>query len=255
MSSVLEKLPEIDLKRSLAHVFPGFLLFIGLIMATDAFLFEDQVLTAVLFKPTDNFELLTSLILVGLFVGSILGVMIDGIGHWAFEERWFNVIVENEKLSRKSLKLNDGTVLTIGAAEKKVYEYWMNFHEIQSKGSVVGTPDQNWPKSPEYLYPFTSKISEDEDKVKLKDQLVSDYYSYFEFYLNSALAVVVVALIIPFYAVGILDTSYWLALFICGAFLGACLLLLFAAIHTLADYKRARLESIEGYLRKKKKDT
>src|SRR5687767_13232251 len=97
--TIIERLSNFDFKRSLAHVFPGFLLYVGLLMASDAFLSHAQVLTGIFFNPTTNIDLLVGLILIGLFVGSILGIMIDGIAHWAFEERWFNKIVRTHRLS------------------------------------------------------------------------------------------------------------------------------------------------------------
>jgi len=40
MSSILGQLPNLDLKRTLAHTFPGFLLYVGLLLATDTLLFN-----------------------------------------------------------------------------------------------------------------------------------------------------------------------------------------------------------------------
>jgi hypothetical protein len=119
---ILERIKDIDFKRSLAHVFPGFLLYIGLIMASDAFLSHDQVLTESFFDPTTNIDLLVSLILIGLFVGSILGIMIDGIAHWAFEERWFNKIVKTHKLSG-----SDGSLIMFVGMSNKI-GYVTGFH-------------------------------------------------------------------------------------------------------------------------------
>jgi hypothetical protein len=238
---IIERLKDIDFKRSLAHVFPGFLLYVGLIMASDAFLSHDQVLTETFFNPTTNTDLLVALILVGLFVGSILGVMIDGIAHWVFEERWFNKIV-------KALKLSDKDHTTIGDAEDQVFRNWMISHGIHQHEYALHKIV--WDTSPEYLYPFTH--AGDEDKVNLRDYLIQEFYSYFEFYLNSALSLVFIGFIIPFYSVAFLGASFWVALIVCAVFLVSSMLLMFAAIHTLADYKRARIESIEGFLRKKK---
>ena len=240
-SSILERLSDIDFKRTLAHVFPGFLLYVGLIMASDAFLSHDQVLTEIFFDPATNIDLLVALILVGLFVGSILGIMVDGIAHWAFEERWFNKIV-------KTHKLGDNDNFTIEQAEDHVFSNWMDFLEIHQYDENFN--DVEWESTPESLYPFT--FTGDEDKITLREKLIQEFYSYFEFYLNSALSLVFIGFIIPFYAVAFFAAGYWISLIVCGGFLLASMLLLFAAIHTLADYKRARIDSVEGYLRRQR---
>ena len=241
--TILERIKDIDFKRTLAHVFPGFLLYVGLIMASDAFLSHDQVLTETFFNPTTNIDLLVSLVIVGIFLGSILGIMIDGIAHWAFEERWFDKIV-------KKLKLSDEGNDTIEQAEEQVFKNWMNSHRIHQYDMQFNRIV--WESSAEYLYPFTH--TGDEDKVNLREYLIQQFYAYFEFYLNSALSLVAVGSIIPFYAVAFLGAGFWISLIVCAGFLIASMLLMFAAIHTLADYRRARLESIEGYLRKKENE-
>lgn len=267
MADLLPSLPSIDLKRALAHVFPGFLLYIGLLMAIDVFLLgedSDFELTTVLINPSkSDLDTLTSLILVGLFAGSVLGVMIDGIGHWVFEDRLFDRIVRNRRMSdsdSKSLKIED--------AEDKAYRYWMKFHKltywrINPKGTgaklLDGTLpnegiDMDFPASPDYFYPFANKKDSDEDKIKLKDQLISDYYSYFEFYLNSSISVFLISLIFPLYSISKLDSNFYYSLFICAIIMAASILLFFSSLHTLADYKRARVFAIEAYLRKKQQD-
>lgn len=242
--TILERIKDIDFKRTLAHVFPGFLLYVGLIMASDAFLSHDQVLTETFFNPSTNIDLLIALIIVGIFLGSILGVMIDGIAHWAFEDRWFDKVVKKLKFSKRGK-------FTIEQAEEVVFKNWMNEYGIHQYEDEFGHPVV-WENSAEYLYPFTH--SGDQDKINLREYLIHQFYAYFEFYLNSAISIVVVGSIIPFYAVAFLSSGFWIALIVCASFLIASLLLMFAAIHTLADYRRARIESIEGYLRKKENE-
>lgn len=264
MADLLSSLPSIDLKRALAHVFPGFLLYVGVLMAIDVFLLgenSDSELTLILFNPSkSDLDTLTSLILVGLFAGSVLGVMIDGIGHWVFEDRLFDRIIRNRTLSD-----SDSKSLKIEEAEDKAYRYWMKVHKltywhIDPKGTGAGLSDGTlpnsgidvkFPASPDYFYPFANKKDSDEDKIKLKDQLVSDYYSYFEFYLNSSISVFLISLIFPLFSVSILNSNLFYSIFICAIIMAASILLFFSSIHTLTDYKRARLFSIEAYLRKK----
>jgi hypothetical protein len=252
-SSVLSSLPSIDLKRALAHVFPGFLLYVGLLMAIDTFLLGQQsALTSILFNPSKtDIETLATVIIIGLFVGSILGVMIDGIGHWIFEDRMFEKLIRNRPLS-------EAVPLKIEDAENIAYEYWMKIHKITSwyikpkAGAVLpnGGIDPKFPKTADYFYPLVYQKKTDEDKIKLKDELINSYYSYYEFYINSSISVFLISLIFPLYSVKILTSDFLSSIFISAIIMTGSILLFFASIHTLADYRRARLFSIEGYLRK-----
>jgi hypothetical protein len=245
MSSIVSSLPTFDLKRTLAHVFPGFLLYVGLLLATDAFMFKDKsTFTSLMFTPSaTDIDTLVSVIGIGIFVGSILGVMIDGIGHWLFEDKWFQRIVRRRKLSN---------TLTIGQAEDKVYSFWRKTLGITNWNikNNEHVPDPTFPEDADFFYPFTYKSDDDEDKVKLKDQLISEYYSYFEFYLNSAISLSIISIVIPFYVISILGIDWSIAMFISAVVLLGSMLLFFASIHTLEDYRKARVLSIEGYLRK-----
>lgn len=258
MSSIVQSLPSFDLKRTLAHVFPGFLLYIGLLLAVDAFMFEEaSTFTTLLFKPgSENFDALLSVIGIGLFVGSILGIMIDGIGHWLFEDRWFSGIVKQMELSKddKIGQAEDDKNISIGQAEELTFGYWKKYLGIADKSPPGGVKKSNplFPAVSEYLYPFANKKDFDEEKIKLKDQLVPEYYSYFEFYLNSAISLALVGVIIPFYLIIILEIDWFVSSFISSVILLGSMMLFFASLHTLADYRRAIIYSIEGYLRMRK---
>lgn len=252
MSDLIPKLPELDLKRTLAHVFPGFLLYLGLLMWLDTFVFEEgSPITSLIFRPTSaDLTSLVSLIGIGIFVGSILGVMVDGIAHWLFEDILFERVVKRMKLSRS---INS---LSIEKAEEEIMGYWRKYHRVVDKYPKQAgyNPISNIPNDPEFLYPFTYKDTDGDDKLKLKDRLVSDYYSYFEFYLNSAISLGIVSIILGFFTLNILDISPWQAFVTSALVLGGSCGLLLASIHTLADYKKARILSIEGYLRKRQQE-
>lgn len=238
MSSFLSQLPSWDLKRTLAHVFPGFLLYIGFLMTLDTFVFQEQsTITLLLFRPeVTEVETLAAVIGIGVFLGSIFGIMIDGIGHWLFEDRWFGGIVEARKLSKSSN-------ITIKEAEDNFYTSWIDTFKFNDKGPH---------DFPDFFYPFTYKS---EDTIKLKDNLISDYYSYFEFYLNSAISLTLVSFVLPFYTLTILGMIWQLSIVLFVIVLSGSFLLFYASIHTLEDYKRARLLSIQGYMDKTRYET
>jgi Co/Zn/Cd efflux system component len=247
MSEFVSKLSEIDFKRSLAHIFPGILLYLGLLMALDLFIFEEQSsITSIIFRPaTADLEALVSLIGIGIFVGSILGIMIDGIGHWIFEDKLFDRVIKNRPLS------NDDP-MTIGDAEQYIYGHWKKRFGIADL--YLGPGPLKIPNISDYLYPFTFKSNDGEDKIKLKDNLVSDYYSYFEFYLNSSISLSIVSIVLGFFALSILNIDLIHSLVISAIVLGGSFGLFLASIHSLEDYKKARVFAIEGYLRKRQEE-
>lgn len=238
MSAFLGQLPSWDLKRTLAHVFPGFLLYIGFLMTLDTFVFQEQsTITLLLFRPeVTEVETLAAVIGIGIFLGSILGIMIDGIGHWLFEDQWFGSIVEARKLSKSS-------DITIKKAEDDFYASWKDTFKFQEKGPHDFA---------DFFYPFTYKS---EDTNKLKDNLIADYYSYFEFYLNSAISLTLVSFVLPFYTLTILGMVWQLSIVLFVIVLSGSFLLFYASIHTLEDYKRARVLSIQGYMDKTRYET
>ena len=133
MSTFLSQLPNWDVKRTLAHVFPGFLLYVGLLIGLDTFIFQqDSTLTSLFFKSTAaDLETLVTVIGIGIFLGSILGVMIDGIGHWIFEDKLFKGIVNKRKLS---------DTITIKEAEDNLYSFWRDIFHFPAR-DFPGYPD------------------------------------------------------------------------------------------------------------------
>ena len=155
-------------------------------------------------------EALLSVIGIGIFVGSILGVMIDGIGHWIFEDKIFESIVKNLRMSSKEDKnKTDKDRLTIGNAEQEIFGYWKKYFRIADVNPKHSTyfPISDIPESADYLFPFTYKSTDGRCKVSSKDELVKDYYSYFEFYLNSSISLAVISVILGFYALTILNIT------------------------------------------------
>jgi hypothetical protein len=207
-------------------------------MTLDTFVFQEQsTITLLLFRPeVTEVETLAAVIGIGIFLGSIFGIMIDGIGHWLFEDQWFGGIVDARKLSKSSDS-------TIKQEEDNFFTSWkdtFDFHETK------------FDAFPDFFYPYTYKS---EDTIKLKDSLISDYYSYFEFYLNSAISLTLVSFVLPFYTLTILGMVWQLSIVLFVIVLSGSFLLFYASIHTLEDYRRSRILSIQGYMDKTRYET
>jgi hypothetical protein len=85
VAAVISALAGFALKRASAHILPGFLLYAGILMALDVLSISPVSFTTIFFNPINNVATIQSVILFGLFVGAVLGIMIDGFNHLFFE--------------------------------------------------------------------------------------------------------------------------------------------------------------------------
>ncbi len=225
MAAIFTTLKDIDLKRQVAHIFPGFLLFAGLVMAFDASVPSTQsTVTSLVLNVGKNVEPITTIILIGLFVGSILGIMIDGLGHWLFEHKLFHY------------SLSD-----IEKREKIAFSYYMTKLRMRD---LLREP------SSYYLYPKLGLDPFNKDTLgAVKDLLIREFYSYYEFYVNSAIALLISSFIIPYYMINVLNTSWLSAVTGFLVVLILAMLLFRSALHTLKDYRENRIAMIEGKLK------
>jgi hypothetical protein len=273
----MEKVVETDFRRTLAHVFPGFLLYLGLLLAIDTFLTDEDVgrtwVTSFLFEPTfADAEAILSVIGIGIFVGYILGILIDGVGHSFLDDRIdrdvgkrhladktkkFNWINRSLKLPKElnpcdaSSPDTEYKYHTLEEAERATFEKWIKIKGINTHccdGETSPEYLKGFPKSHYYLYPFT--YEGDEDKVNLSKNLIDQFFSFYEFYRNSGISILIISVIFPFYLMKIQDLSFVGAIFVTFFMLLASALLFYSALGVYFKYKTARLYSIEALLRK-----
>jgi len=219
--SLLNTITNLDIKRTLAHVFPGFLLFIGILMASDSLTTTQPKFTSMILNPGPNTPNIETLVLIGLFVGSILGIMVDGISHLLLENCFFKVFLRN-----------------INAKEESCYKRWMGKYEITDDiGKSIA----------DYLYP-KADLTLSKDLGSLKDILVKDYYSYYEFYVNSSLSMFVMSAIIQAYMYNVFHFSIFYSTVGFLVMLFLSILLMAASVNTLIDYKKVKIALIDGIL-------
>src|SRR5689334_14552507 len=125
--SVWTTFSNFDVKRTFAHVFPGFLLFTGILMASDSVASIQPKFTSMILNPGPNTPNIESLVLVGLFVGSILGIMVDGISHFFLEDHVFKIFLRK-----------------INTKEESCFRNWME---------KFGITDSTGKPKADYLYP------------------------------------------------------------------------------------------------------
>jgi hypothetical protein len=219
-STIWQSVQVFDPKRTVAHVFPGFLLFLGILMTSDSISMISPNFTSIVLNASTspNIEIL---VIIGLFLGGILGIMIDGISHLIFEDLFFRVFMRN-----------------INKKEEMSFKAWMN------KFGIID--DLGKPRA-DYLYPkVDSSIAKEVGWIK--DTLVRDFYSFYEFYINSSLSLFILAFIIPKYMEVVFKISTFYSSTGFSVILVLAVLLMAASVNTLKDYKKARIAIIDGIL-------
>lgn len=194
-------------------------------------------MTFLIMDPSSDFLNLQILIVVGLLVGGILGIVLDGVGHYVFEKSerpWVHHL------------------------EEKGYLWWTKimrvstFDDSETHGHNVGSF---------YLHNLIGispdKLDDSDEKIKsaFRVHVLKDFYSFYEFYRNSGIALIFAIPILPYYLYTVLQLEF-LALLI--AFIGVVtlsVLLLKSASHTLDEFKKRRLAMFSGVLSAKATQT
>lgn len=243
----------VDSKRLLAHFLPGFILYIGILITYDSLLAdpEQRFTTGIFLDVTPNESNLTLVLSLGFFIGVLLGLMIDSIGHRFFEECICN------KWLTKNKKIEE---------EKSYLDLARNVPQIKKAlkdnlARIVENPDGTItnPIKHDDLYAFINDVtvdqqadpSKDVKKVAIRDYLMNQFYSYFEFYQNAGIALGLVSFAFPSYLTHVLGYPKIAGLITFVVLLAASGLLLVSAAHTLRNYRDARFRMIGGAIRNK----
>jgi hypothetical protein len=201
----------IEFQHLLSHTFPGFLSAITLFMLID--IWSPVDLTSLVIKD------LTGLInFVGfiLLIGTILGIIIDGIHHSIVEDGIFDRLMD----------MND-------------------IHDIRRECATICGVNKNI--SHHY---FFSKMKS--DAVNISTYFVKGYYCYSEFYSNTFLSLLPFSLVVPFYLVESLQIPWHQCIFIgIGSLILACACL-YSGYVAYKGYVRAIYSTIYGYIKGEK---
>jgi hypothetical protein len=203
---------QIKFQHILSHTFPGFFSAITLFMLLD--LMSPLNLTSlVLAKGIDGLIAFAGFIIL---IGTILGIIIDGIHHCLIEETIFQ---------------NDRTIVRlINSRKYLLMQYWkirnknknmiypspndIHFCEDCINNGAFGEcphinektkpcPIQKYSLAGEYyLYKDMS-----EKFIVISDYIIDNIYSYSEFYSNTFLALIPFSIVAPFYTYLVLNIS------------------------------------------------
>lgn len=206
---------EIKFKEMLSHTFPGFFLALSIFMLIDYLSPADLT--------TYSMSNLTGMISFAGFIiimGTILGVIIDGIHHTFIEDDIFDNFKTIHVLKmpiKRELKANNCDDLT----------RHFFFPKIGDKGAK---------------------------SIELENHLDEAYYRYSEFYSNIFISLVIFSIISPFYIFEILEISWDRSVLIgIASLLTACICLI-SSYTSYKTYLQAQCSAICGFIKDKESE-
>lgn len=233
----------------LSHTFPGFFSAITLFMLLD--IWSPLNLTSIVFGR--GFEGLIAFTGFVLLIGSILGVIIDGINHCFIEA----LILEN--------------VDEIGDLDKKwdgcVVEYWIKMtnhpyckdycttdcgkckkeckHDCDKKSHCVLNycPKERFSLGRFYFYKYMQ-----DQFSSINNIIIDEFYCYYEFYSNSVLSLILFSFVAPLYAYSsLLITSDIIIILIISTILTFTFFCIKASYEAYRRYNKAMVGILRGY--------
>jgi len=195
----------------MSHTFPGFFSAITYFMLIDVW--SPLNLTALAIKDLTGLGTFIGFVLL---IGSILGIIIDGVYHSIIADDIFDQF-EGVKSYKRDIKTKCFKDPSPGDEESLSHHY------------------------------FIKQMGEDK-AINIYQNTINSYYCYARFYSNAFIALVPFSLIIPFYLLEILQISWELCVAIgVISFLSACFCL-YSGYIAYRTYNRALFSAIYGYM-------
>lgn len=206
---------QFEFKELLSHTFPGFFSAISIFMVMD--LWTDKDLTT--WVIGGNFAGLVSFIGFVLLMGTIMGVIIDGIHHSIIEDDIFD---------------NLKTVQEIKSVLKTRYKKICN--------------TENTYLTRHYFYPFIGEEKKGDKAIAIDEHLEKGYYRYSEFYANIFLSLVLFSLISPFYLHQVIGFDFRHSILVGIISLSVACICLNSSYTAYRAYLRAQMSVICGFI-------
>jgi len=212
--------PDIDFQHLLAHTFPGFFSAITLFMLLD--FWSPKNLTAVVLTP----EGLIGFAGFVLIIGTILGIILDGIHHMILEDGIFNYLEEIE------------------AMRKSICKFFPEKIEPWTKGTSILesllTPHDF------VLFFCTKKWLKESNVFEMDKELISRYYRYSEFFSNTFISLTIFSVAAPLYLSKEMNISWDLSVLL-GLICLSIAILCFEASHlAYVRYLKSQITYICG---------
>lgn len=203
----------IEFQHLMSHTFPGFFSAITLFMLMD--IWSDIDLTSIV---SSDLTALINFIGFILLIGTMLGIIIDGIHHSVVENAVFDKMPGMQEMG--GIK-----------------------NEIMIKCKKSKKDLQNLSLTHHYFFRILGDKS-----LSLWDHFAKGYYCYSEFYSNAFIALVPFSIVIPFYISKTFYIDWNLAVFIGVVALSLACVCLRSSYLTYKLFYSAMLSSIFGYL-------
>ena len=219
---------QFTFEHLMSHTFPGFFSAVTLFMLIDVWSPLDLTSLAI-----DGITGLGTFIGFVLLIGSILGIIIDGVYH--------SVIADNIFDQFEGVKSYKGEIKT----------------RCFKAGCFEGSPEGDEEKlsHQELSHHYFIKQMGEEKAITIFQNIINSYYCYARFYSNTFIALVPFSIIVPFYLFDIFQISWGLCVFIgIIAFLSACFCLNSGYV-AYWMYNRALFSAIFGYINTKNDTT
>jgi hypothetical protein len=213
---------QFKFEHLLSHTFPGFFSAITLFMLFD--ILSPLDLTSLTFSK--GLEGLISFAGFILLVGSILGIIIDGIHHSLIED----YIFDRGSLNNNVKQIN---IIKRYCLRRCLYPLDADAEKLEKNAEESIT-----------RHFFFKKL----DGTAINQYLIEEFYSYSEFYANTSLALVPFGIILPFYITENLQIPFgnsWKIGF--GSFVVAALCI-YSSYTTYNRYNKALFSAIKGYI-------
>ena len=212
MADIMSIPAEIKYKEMLSHTFPGFFLASSIFMLID-YLSPDN-LTAWAIGSLTNLVTFAGFIII---IGTILGVIIDGIHHTFIEDDIFDNFKEIHKLKKP---INEQLKANCPAYSNNLTRHFF-FSKIGANGA---------------------------NATQLENHLDEAYYRYSEFYSNIFISLTFFSIISPFYIFEVLDLPWKTSVLIGIASLLASGLCLASSYTSYKMYLQAQCSAICGFI-------
>jgi len=191
---------SLSFSKLISHVFPGFLLIISIFLVIDSFCTDPGFYTCKMFE---NYNLEIFIITIGFFfiIGTIIGVIVDGIQHITITVLFDKLFKKFSKLYGHYAKIYDIVSSTISEELFSKYEKTINNEQISIKSELeelnkINLPLLNWT----FYVPFINT-----EIFKIFNE---EYYHYYEFFANISLVLPITSLSILFYSNNVIDISF-----------------------------------------------
>lgn len=229
---------QIEFQHLLAHTFPGFFSAITLFMLID--IWSPINLTALVIKDLNALISFAGFILL---IGTIMGVIIDGIHHSLIEDCIFDNFKTIDE-AKKELPCSHGCDETGNKCFYKKAIPTCN-NACSAKDTKICNKNGLWKPGNVKHYHFFKKMELDKAKA-IHEYLVETIYCYSEFYANTFTSLCFFSLVVPFYLLDVLQITWQMSISIAFFSLLLAGICLSSSYNAYRDYVTNLISVIHG---------